>query len=235
MHPTKNDQPSSGSVPVTMAPPNMFGNHSSLFAPKSPIPPLTDTRQEPTLQRSPQLLSQPQPLGENHLDRSTDIMHGHGLPRMIPLDTRDTHMIPSNISALLADPKASRGRISPKHNFRRSSRLPVSFLRQDSSVSSKSSSLSSGVTPGSSIHTPVILTEEGKSQRSLPPLSTVGLKPILSSAYADAGGPSVYTPLGSQPNSAYTLPPPLQSQFLSSSSSGKPFHFVHLFLLPHAG
>lgn len=238
MLPTTFEHSSPGSGTVSMAPPTNFGGHSSTLGATSPgsLSPLGAIRRDSMAQGSPLSSSHVQPSIETSFERNTELMPSYGFPRIVPLERRESRMLPSNASEL-TDPKALRGRSSPHHSSRRSNRIPVSLLHQDSSVSSHSSSsvssnLSSGGTTGDSAYTPATPFEEGRSQRSLPPLSTVGLTPILSPHYADSSGQAMHTPLGSQMSSAYTLPPPLNSPFLSSPSSPGKQHAVQP-IYPH--
>lgn len=221
------EYPSPGSVPVSMAPPTMFGGHSSTLPAASPgsMSILKTYRRTSTASGSPRPVSHIQPSMEHSVDRTAEVLQGQPLPRIVPLENRHTRMSLANSSALMIDPTALRGRTSPQHSFRRVSQIPAPLLRQESSISSKSSSiassLSSGASTTSSVYKPATPLEEGRSQRFLPPLSPVDLKTARGSAYGDSGGQSMYPLLVNQSNSAYTLPPPLNSPFLSSPSSGK--------------
>lgn len=222
------EQSSLGSVPVSMARPFNFATHASNLGSASPGPlsPLTAIRRDSAAQGSPRTASLVQPSIEIASERNSELLPGHSLPRIVPLERRESRIVHGNSAGMMTDPKALRGRSSPQLSLRRSSRIPGSVTHQDSSVSSKSSSsvsssISSGATTGTSIYTSASLLEEGRSQRSLPPLSTVGLVPILNSVYAESSGKSMHTPLGSQLNSAYTLPPLLNPPYISSPSTGK--------------
>ena len=235
MHPALPEYPSSGSVPVSMAPPTMIGGHSALRA-ASPgsISSLKTYRGTSATQGSPRMVSHIQPTIESSVDRNTEVSQAQPLPRIVPLERRDTRVLPANSSALLTDPTTLRGRTSPQHGFRRTTQIPALFLRQESSISSKSSSiassLASGASTSSSVYKSATPLEDGRSQRFLPPLSPADLKPVRGSAYGDSGGQSIYPTLVNQSNSAYTLPPPLNSPFLSSPLSGKQREsFVHPF------
>ncbi|MCJ1428713.1 hypothetical protein MMC29_006624 [Sticta canariensis] len=223
MHPSIPEYPSSGSVPVSMAPPTLFGGHSALRA-ASPgsISSLKTYRGTSAAQGSPRMVSHIQPTIESSVDRNTEVSQAQPLPRIVSLERRDTRMLPANSSALLTDPTTLVGRTSPQHGFRRTTQIPALLLRQESTSSKSSSiasSLSSGASTSSSVYKPVTPHEDGRSQRFLPPLSPADLKPVRGSAYGDSGGQSIYPPFVNQSNSAYTLPPPLNSPFLSSPSS----------------
>lgn len=180
-------------------------------------------------QKSPGMASHIQPSIENSVDRNAEVLQGQPLPRIVPLETRATRMLPANSSALITDPSALRGRTSPQHSFRRTNQISAPFHRQESSISSNSSSiassLSSGASTTSSGYKRATTLEERRSQRFLPPLSPVGLESVRGSAYGDSGVQSIYPSLVSNSSSAYTLPPPLNSPFLSSPSSGKQHEF----------
>jgi hypothetical protein len=60
--------------------------------------------------------------------------------------------------------------------------------------------------------------EDVRSQRSLPPLSTVRLEPLTNPPYPESSSQPHFSSPTYLPNS-HTLPPPLHSPFLSSSSS----------------
>lgn len=225
MHQALPEYSSPGCVPVSMAPPTMFGGHSSALRAASPgsISSMKTYRRSSMAQESSGMASHIQPSIENSVDRNAEVLQGQPLPRIVPLEARDTRMLPANSSALLTDPSALRGRTSPQHSFRRTNQIPAPFLRQESSISSKSSSiassLSSVASTTSSGYKPATTLEERRSQRFLPPLSPVDLKSVRGSAYGDSGGQSIYPSLVSNSSSAYTLPPPLNSPFLSSPSS----------------
>lgn len=230
MHPTLPEYPSPGSVPVTMAPPTMFGVHSSALRATSPgsVSSLNAYCRTSTTQGSPRVVPHIQPSIEHSIDRHAEVLQGQPLPRIV---SRDTRRLPASSSTLLTDPTALRGRNSPQHSFPRINQAPAPFLRQESSMSSNSSSIASSLSSSastSSVYKAPTPLEEGRSQRLLPPLSPVDLKPVRGSAYGDSGGQSIYPSLVSQSSSAYTLPSPLKSPFLSSPSSGKPHElFIH--------
>lgn len=184
----------------------------------------------PTAQGSPRVASHIHPSSESPVDRNAEVLQGQPLPRIVPLEGRDTRMLPAHSPTLLTDPMARRGRTSPQHSFRPMGQAPVPYLRQESSMSSQSSSiassLSSGASTSSSVYKPASPLEEGRSRRFLPPLSPVDYKSVRGSAYGDSGGQSMYPLLVNQSSSAYTLPPPLNSPFLSSPSSGQQCEFL---------
>lgn len=146
-------------------------------------------------------------------EQSAATSEGLQLPRIMPLDSRNSRL-PTGSASTSADPAMTRGRKSPLRSIRRSNRIvPPSLLQQDtvsSNQSSRSSNLSSEETAPSSIYGSA---DDSKSQRSLPSLSTVGLKPI---ANAEPGAQSHYAFRSSQ--SASTHGYPFHSPFGSSSS-----------------
>lgn len=230
MHSALPGYSSPGSVPASMAPPTIFGGHPSALRAASPgsISSLNAFRRTSMTQVSPRVVPHIQPSMENSIDRNADVLQSQPLPRIVPLESRDTRLLPASSSVLLTDPTALRGRTSPQHSFGRKNQISAPF-HQDSSISSKSSSiassLSSGASSASSILKPATPFQESRSQRRLPLLSPVDLKPVRGSAYRDVSGQSMYPSLVSQSSPAYspaeTLPPPLNSPFLSSPSSGK--------------
>lgn len=238
MHSALPEYPSPGSVPVAMAPPTMFGGHSALRA-ASPgsVSSLKTYRRTSAAQGSPRMVSHIQQTIESSVDRNTEVLQGQPLPRIVPLERGDARLLPANSSALLTDPTTLRRRTNPQHGFRRTNQIPAPFLRQESSISSKASSivssLSSGASTTSSVYKSADPLEDGISQRFLPPLSPADLKFLRGSACGDSGGQLIYPSLVNQSNSAYTLPPPLnsfQSPLKSSTSSGKQRKlFVHPF------
>ena len=214
---------------VTIVPPTNFSSHSSTLGATSPgsLSPLVAIRRDSMAQGSPLATSHDQPSVETSVERSTESLPGHTFPRIVRLERSENRMLHSIASELMTDPKALRSRSSPQHSFGRSIQIPGQLLHQDLSVSSHSSSsvsstISNSGTTGNSAYTSVTPFDEGRSQRSLPPLSTVGLNPILPPSYAESCGQAMHTPLSSQMSTAYTLPPPLNSPFVPSpSSSGK--------------
>lgn len=197
--------PSPDSMPVTMAPPTSCSGFSSAM----------DTRRSESLspritastdhgpQLSPREVIQNQAAEEGQLDRNKDHLHGQGLPRIVPFDNSESHILLRNAPT---DRKVLRDRSNSQHKYTVSNRMPPSLLSQNSSISSKTSSLSSSAQPSAS-YTPLTPMEEGRSPISLPPLSTVALG---------------YSSLSTQGNnSPYNLPPRLHSPFHLSPSSGK--------------
>lgn len=204
------EHPSPASVPVTMAPPNIFGGRPSAMDARcsGSLSPQTTASRDDGPQASPRELSQNQAAEESPLDRNKELLHGHGLPRIVPFENSESHILLRNAPA---ERKVLRDRNSSQHNFAASHRIPLSLLNQDSSASSKTSSLSSGAAPSTS-YTPMTPIEEGRTPISLPPLSTVALG---------------YSPQSTQSNnSPFNLPPPLHSPFLMSPASGKNLSFI---------
>lgn len=200
-------------VPVTMPPPNIFGSRSTAMDAQhsGSLSPQTTASRDSGLQLSPREASQIQTAEEAPLDRNKEFLNGHTFPRILAFESREAHVLLQNAPA---DPKVLRDRTSSRQNFAASSRIPLSMLHQDSSASSKTSSLSSGAPP-SACYTPMTPMEEGSSPISLPPLSTVALG---------------YSPQSTQSNnSPYSLPPPLHSPYLLSPSSGKSLTFMIFF------
>ena len=186
----------------------MFGGRSSAMEAMSPgsISPSVATPKDHIPQLSPRAASQTE---KTPFDRNPGFLQGQALPRMDPLENRDIRILPRNAPN---NPKSPQDRSSPQHTFSLSNRIVPSLLRQDSSVSSLSSTLSGGTPTSSSGYTSMMKMEEGRSPMSLPPLSIFAL------------GQSKYSPHSNQNNTAYTLPPPSHSPFLPSPSSGKQIH-----------
>lgn len=204
------EHPSPDCVPVTMAPPATFGSRSSAMDARcsGSLSPRTTASKDSGPQLSPREVSQNQAAEECPLDRNKEFLHGHALPRIVPFEKSESHVLLRNAPA---GPKVLRDRNSSQHNYAAPNRIPPSLLNQDSSTSSKTSSLSSGAPPSAS-YTPMTPMEEGRSPISLPPLSTVALG---------------YSPQSTQSNnSPYSLPPPLHSPYLLSPSSGKNLSFM---------
>lgn len=207
------EHPSPDSVPVTIAPPTSFsGLSSAMDAWRSEsLSPQTTASTDHGPPLSPREVLQNQAAEEGQLNRNKDHLHGQGLPRIVPFEHNESHTLLRNAPTRQ---KVLRDRSNSQHNFTVSNRMPPSFLSQGSSISSKTSSLSSSAQPSAS-YTPMTPMEEGRSPISLPPLSTVTLG---------------YSPLGSQGNhSPYNLPPRLHSPFLLSPSSGKNLSFLVIF------
>lgn len=200
--PSSIEHPSPDGVPVTMAPPTSFsGLSSAMDAWRSEsLSPQTTASTDHGPPLSPREVFQNQAAEEGQLSRNKDHLHGQGLPRIVPFEHSESHILLRNASTRQ---KVSRDRSNSQHNFTVSNRMPPSLLNQGSSISSKTSSLSSNSQPSAS-YTPMTPMEEGRSPISLPPLSTVTLG---------------YSPLSN--NSPYNLPPRLHSPFLLSPSSGK--------------
>lgn len=204
------EHPSPDSVPVTMAPPTIYGGRSSAMDARrsGSLSPQTTASKDGGPQLSPRELSQNQTAEEGPLDRNREFLHGHGLPRIVPYENSESHILLRNAPA---DRKVLRDRNSSQHNFAVSNRISTSLLRQESPASSKTSSLSSGAAPSAS-YTPLTPMEEGRSPISLPSLSAVAL-----------GYPSQST---QSKNSPYNLPPTLNSPYLLSPSSGMNLSFI---------
>lgn len=204
-----------GTVPLTMPPPIMFGGPTSPLAPISPrrgSPFRTAGRRDYSTKTSShfsrvhQFVEQPgyrtSGKGSNH---ALPASHNHAQPR----GPSQTPPEP------LTDPTYQLARHGPPPNLRSST--------TSTSGSSLSSTFSSSAATPNSTYTSLTSMEDvrsQRSQRSLPPLSTVGLEPLANPIYTDASQPHFSSPTY-LPNS-HTLPPPLHSPFLSSSSSGKP-------------
>lgn len=185
-----------------MAPPTSFsGLSSAMDAWRSEsLSPQTTASTDHGPPLSPREVLQNQATEESQLNRNKDHLHSQGLPQIVPFEHSESHILLRNASTRQ---KVSRDRSNSQHNFTVSNRMPPSLLNQGSSISSKTSSLSSSSQPSAS-YTPMTPMEEGRSPISLPPLSTVTLG---------------YSPLSN--NSPYNLPPRLHSPFLLSPSSGK--------------
>lgn len=201
--PSSIDHPSPDSGPVTMAPPTSFSGLSAMDAWCSEsLSPQTTASTDYGPQLSSREVLQNQAAEEGQLDRNKDLLHCQGLPRIVPFESSESHVLLRNAPT---DQKVLRDLSNSQHNFTASNRMPPSLLSQGSSLSSKTSSLSSSAQPSAS-YTPLTPMEEGRSPISLPPLSTVALG---------------YSPVTTQGNnSPFNLPPRLHSPFLLSPSSG---------------
>lgn len=208
-----------------MAPPTLFAGHvatarSGSSGPPSPL--LTNRRESaasPAIQHSPPAHHS----SENIYDRSFDSAHSPSLPRIVPLESRDSQFMLSKNQVLMNEHQASLGRYTPPRQSRHPSRPAFALPPHSMSTSSKSSgssSFSNIGTPATSVHTPATPIEDRKLQRLLPPISTVSLQVKAGSPYADPDGQPNYKPFSNQ-ISSYALPPPLHSPFLSSSAQGK--------------
>lgn len=208
-----------------MAPPTLWAGHvatarSGSSGPPSPL--MTNRRESaasPAIQQSPPAHHS----SENMYDRSFDSAHSPSLPRIVPLESRDSQFMSSKNQVLMNGHPASLGRYSPPRQSRQPSRPAFALSPHSMSTSSKSSgssSFSNIGTPATSVHTPTTPIEDRKLQRRLPPISTVSLQVKAGSPYADPDGQPNYKPFSNQ-ISSYALPPPLHSPFLSSSAQGK--------------
>lgn len=188
-----------------MAPPTGFnGLSSAMDAWRSEsLSPQTTASTDHGPPLSPREVLQNQAAEEASLNRNKDHLHGQGLPRIIPFENSESHILLRNTPTRQ---NVLRDRSNSQHNFTVSNRVPPSLPSQGSSLPSKTSSLSSSAQQSAS-YTPMTPMEEGRSPISLPPLSTVTLG---------------YSPLSTQGNnSPYNLPPRLRSPFLLSPSLGK--------------
>ncbi len=182
----------------------MLGTPTPAFLP----PASSSGGRKESLQASPRFQSSKESLEDN--------LQGAYLPRLTSIDSKNTRVRPGSTTTS-SDSAMIIGRDSPPGNIWRSDRVVhTSLLQQDtvSSMSSRSSNLSSEESGDSSIYKSV---DDTKPQRSLPSLSSVGLKPTGSLPYAESGGQSHYTSHSDQ--SASTYGPTLHSPFGSSSSS----------------
>lgn len=212
--PVRNGHSPSATVPSTMAPPMILGGHVPTLAPLSPrqISPLrTGERRDYTTKTSSQS-SRAHKFVEQPGDRPSAKALTQSLPSL------QDHVNPRGLSRIaldsLPDPAYQLSRHGLPQNIR-CSNTPAS-------TPSMSSTLSSSADTPSSTYTTLTSMDDVRSQRSLPPLSTVGLEPLANPAFTDSNGQPTYSSPTYLPNS-HTLPPPLHSPFLSSSSSGKHF------------
>lgn len=204
------EHPPPDSVPVTMAPPNIFGGRPSAMDARcsGSCSPQTTASRVGGPQGSPRELLQNRATEESPLDLNRELLHGHGLPRIVPFENSESHILLRNAPD---ERKILRDRNSSQHTFAASNRISLSLLRQDLSAPPKTSTLSSGATPSTS-YTPMTPMEKVRTSISLPPLSTVALG---------------YSPQRTQSNnSPFNLPPPLNSPYLMSPASGKNLSFV---------
>lgn len=213
------EHPSPDGVNVTMAPPASFsGLSSAMDAWRSEsLSPQTTASTDHGPPLSPPEVFQNQAAEEGQPNRNKDHSHGQGLPRIVPLEHSESHILLRNAPTRQ---NVLRDRSNSQHNFIVSNRMPPSLLSQGSSTTSKTSSLTSSAQP-STPYTPMTPVEEGRSPISLPPLSTVTL--------------GCSPPCTQGISSPYNLPPRLHSPFLLSPSSGKNLILRNLLLIlrPH--
>lgn len=211
-----------------MAPPSLFGSHSSTLGSGSPDPvsPLSTHRGDTAQTAAPssfQPSSKMKPSNEYILDKASEIIKGSSLPRIAPLERRDSRASLIHNPKLVSDPKVLRSRKSPPQNLRRPKRPSTAALQHNASMSSNSSSisstLSSGIATPASIYTPMTPHDDTRPQRSLPPLSTTGLKFMASSSYVGPTGQPSNSSLPGQPSTCIR-PMPQNSAFVSSSPGG---------------
>ena len=212
-----NEHPSPSSIAITMARPHSFGSHSSILRPGSPDPisPLTNHRGESVIISNLQASSK--------IDKSSETTKGPGLPRIIPLESRDSRIPSSNNHTFLNDPKVLQSRNSPPPKFQRANRpsaaLPHYEASMSSSPSSMSSNLSGSIATPVSIYTPTNTIEDIRSQRSLPPLSIAGPK-HMTSPYVEPNGQSNHASVSNQ-SSSFVVPMSQNSSFALPSSPGR--------------
>lgn len=207
---TQSGHPSPRDLAIA-APTAMLGGISSLLGASTPAshsPSSSSASYKENFQTSPRF----QPHTEI-IDQGAATSEGLHLPRIMPLDSRNSRGTTTSAS-ISTDLTMTRGQNSPLESMRRSNRIvPASLFQHDtisSNQSSRSSNLSSEDTAPSSIYGSV---DDPKSQRSLPSLSTVGLKPI---ANAESGAQIHCTSHSSQFASTHGYPS--HSPFGSSSS-----------------
>lgn len=197
--------PSPDGMQVTMAPPtSCSGLSSAMEAWRSEsLSPQTTASTDHGPPLSPREVFQNQAAEEGQLNRNKDHLHGQGLPRIVPFEHNESHILLRNAPTRQ---NVLRDRSNSQHDYTVSNRMPPSLPNQNSSLSSKTSSLSSSAQQSAS-YTPMTPMEEERSPISLPPLSTVT---------------QGYSPLSTQGNNLpYNLPPSSRSPFLLSPSSGK--------------
>ncbi|MCJ1341472.1 hypothetical protein MMC09_006768 [Bachmanniomyces sp. S44760] len=153
---------------------------------------------------------------EGPVRKSVDALHIQHLPRILPLESRETIPTHNSLPPLVTEQAAQRGRVSPS-DPRRTARVPPSFLHREATNSSVASSrspyLSNGSTASSSHLTPATPVDDHRSLRNLPLPSSMALKTVSNSQ------------LGEQPTypiGAYRLMPPLHAQAGSPSKSDIP-------------
>jgi hypothetical protein len=210
-YPVRDGHSPSASVPSTMAPPMMLGGHAPLasLSPRQISPSRTGDRRHYTTKASSQS-SRTHKFVEQPGDRPS----GKALTQ--PLSSLQDHVNPRGLSRIVLDSLPD-----PAYQFSRHG-LPQSLGCSNTTAStpSMSSTISSSAATPNSTYTTSTSMEHVRFQRSLPPLSTVGLEPLVSPAFTDSNGQPNFSSPTYLPNS-HTLPPPLNSPFLSSSSSGK--------------
>lgn len=160
----------------------MVGGVSTLLGASTPAshsPSSSSASYKENFQNSPRFQSHTE-----IIDQGAANSEGLHLPRIMSLDSRNGR-VTTTTASISNDLTMARGHNSPLAGMRRSNRIvPASLFQHDtlsSNQSSRSSNLSGEDTAPSSIYGPV---DDPRSQRSLPSLSTVGLKPI---ANAESG------------------------------------------------
>lgn len=201
----------SASVSSPVAPPFLLGAHGSPWAPlpSERVSPMRMGRQNYST-TPPFHVARAHHFREQAGDRTAG--QPLGQPLSIPCEQANPRGASQSPLESLTDPANQSSRHGPSPN------LPCSTI--PASASSVSSTLSSSVATPSSNYAMLGSLDDVKSQRSLPPLSTVGIEPLANTAFPDSGGPANLTPLTYRSNSQ-TLPFPLHSPFQSSSPSGK--------------
>lgn len=209
-----------------MAPPHLFGSHSSTLRPGSPDPisPLTNHRGESVIISNLQASSKSHVSNEYIFDKSSESTKGRSLPRIIPLESHDPRIPSSNNHTFLNDPKVLRSRNNSPPKFQRANRPSAALPHYEASMSSSSSSMSSNlsgsVATPMSIYTPTTTIEDIRSQRSLPPLSIAGPTHMTSPSYVEPNGQSNHASVSNQPSS-FVLPMSQSPSFASPSSPGR--------------
>ncbi|MCJ1225733.1 hypothetical protein MMC12_002382 [Toensbergia leucococca] len=231
-HPGIGRHVSPGSTISAMSPNPLFGCPTPLPGRPSPSP-VSPTLPLNTLGSPPNMYLQNTPHIQasfgNH-DRHAEFMRGQQLPRILPYEHRKSRSIQSTPTSGLID-SAVDGRISPISNTRRSNHVAATFNRSDNSTSSTTSSrstnLSNGSTAASSIYPP-LTQSDSRSERSLPPLSTVGFKPMPGPTFLEQGAQPGFASNTGQSMPSFTSIPPLRPHFGSTSSGTTPKFLVVL-------
>ncbi|MCJ1358508.1 MAG: hypothetical protein MMC33_008508 [Icmadophila ericetorum] len=207
--------------PVLNMPPPVALSSSAYSSPSSPSPTPPPNRLVTGAQGYP--LPQAYAPSEGPFLRGVEPLRPQPLPRIIPLDSSELSPRQASLAPISTDVPL-HNQSGTTTNPRRSHHTPAPFLHNDtiSSMSSRSShNISNESQSSGALYSPITPVEEIRSQRTLPPPSSIALK-TAAAPYGDSTRKISYPPISSQSIQSQTsnlLPP---SQVSPSSSADIP-------------
>ncbi|KAL9116895.1 MAG: hypothetical protein Q9187_006577 [Circinaria calcarea] len=213
--------------PLTMPLPTITGGPLTVLDSPSPgsltpTPPAASL----VLEASPGIDTETPPSGvmEGVVYREAVAPRVPSLPRIIPLEDKETLLMQGQLPPLAIETAALRPAASPQFNARRSVSAHASFLTHDASQSSVSSRSSNFSTPSTSLSpiTPITPVEEIRSKRALPLPLAPPLTSALTSQFADQNQEHLYSANPIQSNQVFNPSSSQTSQHPSSLSTDIP-------------